>query len=242
MGEAFARGWREEPWRGYGPGPPTVFAAVEAGAGWDEAARALYGGRGSYGNGAAMRAAPIGLAARGDLARAVALARRSARITHAHELGRQAAALQAAAVTLLAVSPPGWGQSAETLIPTVRPAAPDPAFQAQLDQLAGLPADGAAEDVARALGNGVSGVEAVPAAIAAFLRYPGQFGLAVKYAVCLGGDTDTIASMAGALCGAALGAAAIPRAWVQRLEAAGELVRLADRLLELPTAGARHPL
>jgi poly(ADP-ribose) glycohydrolase ARH3 len=240
LGEAFARSWREEPWRGYGPGPPVVFASVEAGARWDEAARALYRGRGSYGNGAAMRVAPIGLVAYGDLTRVVTLARRSAQITHAHELGQQAAALQAAAVALLAVSPVGWGRSADELILALRPAAPDPAFQAQLDRLLALSASSAPEEVAETLGNGISGVEAVPAAIAAFLRHPGQFGPAVEYAVSLGGDTDTIASMTGALCGASLGAAAIPSQWTQRLEAADELVRLADRLLELSAAGGRR--
>lgn len=239
MGEAFARSWREEPWRGYGAGPPAIFAAVEAGARWDEAARALYGGRGSYGNGAAMRVAPVGLVAHGDLARTVALARQTARITHTHELGQQAAALQAAAVGKLAASPVGWGRSADDLILAIRPAAPDPEFQGQLDRLLALDATSASEDVVNALGNGISGVEAVPAAIAAFLRHPERFGPAIQYAVSLGGDTDTIASMTGALCGASLGAAAIPRPWVQRLEAADELVELADRLLELSWAGAR---
>ncbi|MPY93726.1 MAG: hypothetical protein GEV08_11900, partial [Acidimicrobiia bacterium] len=42
-------------------------------------------------------------------------------------------------------------------------------------------------------------------------------------AIRLGGDTDTVASMAGALAGAHLGEDAIPRGWRQRAEAADEL-------------------
>jgi len=52
--------------------------------------------------------------------------------------------------------------------------------------------------------------------------------------VLLGGDTDTIAAMTGALAGAYLGAAAIPAGWLGRLEDEGKgrtyLRSLAGRL------------
>lgn len=48
-----------------------------------------------------------------------------------------------------------------------------------------------------------------------------------------GGDTDTNGAVAGAALGAKLGAAAIPRRWVDRLRDAPQLETLADRLLEL---------
>lgn len=63
-----------------------------------------------------------------------------------------------------------------------------------------------------------------------------DFEAALTLAVSCGGDTDTIASMTGAIVGGRLGAAAIPGRWLDALEK-GEKGRehvesLADRLAE----------
>ncbi|WP_194288500.1 ADP-ribosylglycohydrolase family protein, partial [Ornithinicoccus halotolerans] len=58
LARAHARAWQAEPWRGYGASPPAIFRTVLAGADWEAAAAGLFGGDGSLGNGAAMRAAP----------------------------------------------------------------------------------------------------------------------------------------------------------------------------------------
>lgn len=60
---------------------------------------------------------------------------------------------------------------------------------------------------------------------------------AVTQAVQLGGDTDTIAAMTGALVGALHGVTAIPTPWRSRLEARDRLEALADDLF---TAAARQ--
>jgi ADP-ribosylglycohydrolase len=59
----------------------------------------------------------------------------------------------------------------------------------------------------------------------------------VRAAILMGGDTDTIAAMAGALSGAFLGASAIPEQWRARVEASDRITALADRLCA--AAGAR---
>jgi poly(ADP-ribose) glycohydrolase ARH3 len=59
--------------------------------------------------------------------------------------------------------------------------------------------------------------------------------MAVLYAVSLGGDTDTIASMAGALSGAYLGESAIPLRWREEAEGAHRLREMADGLFDLAT-------
>ncbi|MGD2206059.1 MAG: ADP-ribosylglycohydrolase family protein, partial [Anaerolineae bacterium] len=62
LGDTFRANFVQEPWRGYASGPPTVFALVERqGMTYVEAARSLFGGEGSFGNGATMRIAPLGL-------------------------------------------------------------------------------------------------------------------------------------------------------------------------------------
>jgi len=57
----------------------------------------------------------------------------------------------------------------------------------------------------------------------------------VIYAISLGGDTDTIASMAGAISGAYLGIEAIPQDWKAKLENRGYIETLAERLWQIAT-------
>jgi len=61
MASRFVANHDAEPWRGYGAGPPIVFDAIRRGAPLARAATALFDGQGSYGNGAAIRAAALGL-------------------------------------------------------------------------------------------------------------------------------------------------------------------------------------
>jgi poly(ADP-ribose) glycohydrolase ARH3 len=233
MAFEFARNYRAQPWRGYGAGPPQVFAALEQGVSWDEAAARLFDGQGSFGNGAAMRVAPAGLVAPADFARIEQLARATARLTHAHELAQQGAALQAGAVAWLvtARSRPD-GDDGPNPIDDLRRLAPAPEFQRQLDRVAAMETDAPAAEVAGRIGHGIAAVEAVPAALHAFLRHPFSLRDAVIDAVTLGGDTDTIAAMTGALSGAFLGGQAIPTSWRDRLEAADDLEQVAADLFD----------
>ena len=75
--------------------------------------------------------------------------------------------------------------------------------------------------------------ETVPAAFALATLADGALQQGVEYAANFGRDTDTIASMTGALCGATGGA--IPPAWMTSLgpEALTDAETLAGRLAEL---------
>lgn len=224
MAAKFVAAHAAEPWRGYGAGPPRIFAAITAGAVWDQPARELFGGGGSFGNGGAMRAAPAGCFHAGDPGAAAELSRRAAAITHTHELALQGAALQAASVAWLVGQGPSTG-----LLEAVRRVAPAEEFQRRLAMIGELAKADPRQAVER-LGNGVAAVEAVPAAMWAFLHNPGSFEGSVRGAILMGGDTDTIAAMAGAMAGAALGVGAIPEPWRRRTEAAERIVGLADAL------------
>jgi len=57
-----------------------------------------------------------------------------------------------------------------------------------------------------------------------------EFQRTVIYAVSLGGDTDTIASMAGAVAGACYGVDSIPAEWIKACEATDTIMNLADDL------------
>ena len=61
LGHTFCMNYYEEPWRGYGAGPPLIFQMARSGLSYIEAAKSLFQGAGSYGNGACMRIAPLAL-------------------------------------------------------------------------------------------------------------------------------------------------------------------------------------
>lgn len=228
----FSDNYDREPWRGYGAGPPHVFKLVQRGTPWDQASRTLFGGSGSYGNGAAMRVAPAALFAFPDLDKVAWLARQTAYVTHAHPLGADGAVLQACAVArLMALAedrPPADRLAVH--FEEVRQYLWTDSFREILDTILAIPVDLATANVALLLGNGIEAARSVPTALYAFLRHSESFPDAVRFSICLGGDTDTIASMTGALAGCYLGEEAIPEPWKRDVEGAETLCRLADAL------------
>ncbi len=220
-GEDMARRFAEncEPFRGYGSGAHQVLAALRQGHPWDQAATLVFPD-GSFGNGAAMRVAPVGAFYHHDLSELRRAAGGSASITHAHPLGKEGAALKACAVALAlrtqrsGFDPVGFlGQ----LVSFVRPDADE--FTRRLASTGRLLDAGPTVDhVVAELGNDIRAHGSVPAAIYAFLSHPDSFEHAVVYAVMLGGDTDTIGAMTGAIAGALHGIEAIPVEWYEGLE------------------------
>ncbi len=94
-----------EPHRGYGAGAHQVLQALRDGCPWDRAATIVLP-QGSFGNGAAMRVAPVGLLYHQNSVELRRVAELSASITHAHPLGKEGRALQANAAALAARSDP----------------------------------------------------------------------------------------------------------------------------------------
>jgi len=232
MIRTFVRNWEREPWRGYAPGPPTIFRMVKLGIPWSEAAKRLYGGMGSFGNGAAMRVAPIGLLYHDDEETLRRVAYQSAKLTHAHELGMEGAAVQACAVALAVRSRPG-SLDPRDFLERVANFARKEVYRRKLREAECLLEVDDRRVVARRLGNSVEAFNSVPTAIYCFARNLQSYVEAVLYAVSLGGDMDTIGAMAGAIAGAYHGLEAIPHPWVERLERAGYIQTLARRLFRV---------
>ena len=84
------------------------------------------------------------------------------------------------------------------------------------------------------LGNRIEALHSVPTAIASFALTPESFEETVSNVIFLGGDTDTLAAMAGALSGAYLGVGRLPSRLVALLETSPKgrayLVQLAASL------------
>lgn len=230
----FAVDHAAEPWRGYGAGPPQIFAHYRRGVPWGEAAGRVFSGTGSYGNGGAMRVAPVALFANGDLATGARLATSTAALTHAHPLGAGGAVLQAVAVTLALRLTRDQPVDTRRFCTDAAAWLSSDLYRDKLKRVQRLLDLGAAgpEVVAAELGRASTAPDSVPTALFCFLRHPTSFAGAVTFAVRLGGDTDTIAAMTGALSGAFLGEEAIPVEWLERAEQTVRLRRLADRLWE----------
>lgn len=239
MTERFMDNYSKEPWRGYGPGPPRVFGLIKGGMAWDEAAGHIYRG-GSFGNGAAMRIAPVGLLFWNDHARLKEVAHLSSLITHSYVLGMEGATLQAMAIALAIAEDPGELLNMESFISHLLDFATEDAYRtkiASFDILLGHPDD--RQRVVNQLGHGIEAFNSVPTAIFSFLAHPQDFTSTVTYAVSLGGDTDTIASMAGAISGAYLGIDGLPSRWLGQLEKRDYISNLADKLWQ--TALLKYP-
>ena len=236
MAAAFARNFADEPWRGYGAGPPQVFHLLRQGVPWNQAGCALFNGNGSFGNGAAMRVAPASVLAFRNMEQVMSLARQTAVITHAHQLGIEGAVLQACALSLALQREAGDPINHGAFLDTLQAYVDTAAYREKLEQtrrLLVLGEHAGREEVVEQLGNGIEALNSVPTAIYSFLRWSRSFRDVVTYAISLGGDTDTIGSMAGALAGAYQGMQDIPKTWRDRVEGTERLQELADPLMLL---------
>ncbi len=237
MAGRFVDNYVKEPWRGYGPGPPQVFRMMASGQAWDKAAEHIYPG-GSFGNGAAMRVAPVGLFCWNNHARLREGVRTSSIITHSHPLGIEGATLQAMAVALAVAQDPDEPFDAQSFISHLLDVATEDVYRAKIAKFASLlERSDDRQNVVDQLGHGIEAFNSVPTAIFCFLSHARDFASTVTYAVSLGGDTDTIASMAGAISGACLGVNAIPVDWQERLENRDYISQLADGLWQVAVAG-----
>lgn len=112
-----------------------------------------------------------------------------------------------------------------------------PTYQSKLLQIKEFikqPHPPSADEIMQTIGNGIKACEAVPCAIYAFLHcHKLSFKYLIPYTISLGGDTDTIASMAGAIGGAYWGESCIPMEWVNSVEGSNQAIKLADGLFEL---------
>jgi ADP-ribosylglycohydrolase len=173
-------------------------------------------GRGGDTNGAAMRIAPVGIATR-DRSLLLARVAQVSRLTHDTEVAIAGASAVAGAVSagLDGADPLAAGlECAGVLAGRI-----EAALALGLDEL----------------GTSVATEESVPAAFAVAAAYTADPWAACLAAANLGGDTDTIAAMTGAIVGATCGLERFPAEAVERVRTVNDLhlEALVAQLLEL---------
>ena len=228
-------------------GPSTKAALERVRAGADPLS---VGGAGTT-NGAAMRVTPIGVAVSTADPEAFAEAVwSSCRVTHATRQGFQSAALVAAAVSLgidAARSPSLDLRSllwkAVTYVDSLPERGawtPDPdvvAATRRAMQLAVNPASSSLECLVEQVGTSVASAHAIPMAFALLTRDPSP--RALLDAANIGGDTDTIGAIAGAILGAAAGVGVFDGRALAQVEEVSRLglATVAEQLLALRAPG-----
>ncbi len=177
--------------------------------------------------GSAMRAAPIGLLYRCDLSLAGRYADLQSIPTHCGPAARAGAIAVAVGVALCL-----QGFPKDTVLRTASSLAgkADKSFADRLLWIGTL-LDQEPPLALAAIGNSPEVSETVPAAFYCYMKFEPEEALIA--AASSGGDTDSIASIAGSLFGAALGTGWIPERWLSRLEDRERIERVTIELSNL---------
>jgi ADP-ribosylglycohydrolase len=190
----------------------------------------------SKGCGGVMRVAPVGLAFPAEVAFRYGVD--AAAITHGHATGYLAAGYLAELIARIAGGEDLMNAAAETC--NALGAWPDHAETLHAVQCAleATTRTQEPDETIAALGDGWVAEEALAIGLYCAIRFAGDFRRACLAAVNHSGDSDSTGSICGAILGAALGADAIPAAWLERLERRTLLQRLARQMHEAFVGGA----
>lgn len=214
LAQAFARRFKEDPSRGYAGGAIRLLKSIASGGNWRELAPRLYG-TGSYGNGSAMRAAPIGGYFFNDPKEAAREARYSAVVTHAHIEGIAGAVAVAVAAAIAANdSPPKGNDFLHKIVPYVPP---DTITRQQIILSSQIRSDDLDSAILQ-LGTGheVSCQDTVPFCLWCAAHHLDDFEQALWTTARGLGDIDTTCAIVGGI--VALAAEEIPDSWLKRRE------------------------
>lgn len=226
LARRFGENFQSEPTRGYGPAMHRLLPDLARGADCQSAPRKLFGGQGSYGNGAAMRVAPIGAFFADKLELVVQNARASAEVTHAHPEGIAGAVAVAVAAAM------AWQRhhtqstiKGAAFLQSVLEHVPPGVVRDELTVARDLPPhhETTVEEVVEVLGNGaeVMAQDTVPFAIWCASQHLDSYEQALWLTVSGLGDRDTTCAMVGGIV-AMSAPGTIPDLWQESREALPE--------------------
>ncbi|ESO94966.1 hypothetical protein LOTGIDRAFT_117396 [Lottia gigantea] len=262
MAKRFSEEYMREPRRGYGGNVITVFKLLQDPQLEDvfEPARRQFDGQGSFGNGGAMRIVPAPLFSYNkDIEFLQNLTRQITEITHSHYQAIQGTILESLAIYIalhtdntIPLDTDHYLQQLKKHMNTLEEEGlaqesekNDKPYCYKLDKMKEYleQEEVSIDELNEVLGNDVSALGSVPAAIYSFLRSSkpftdeledrNGFEKTIIYAISMKGDTDTIASMAGAIAGAYYGIKSIPDSWQHSCEGAIDASKYADKLIDI---------
>ncbi|HET8846876.1 MAG TPA: ADP-ribosylglycohydrolase family protein [Ktedonobacteraceae bacterium] len=219
LAKSFAE--RYDPSRGYGASMHRLLRSLRAGDPWQEAAASQFAGQGSFGNGAAMRVAPIGAYFAEAMDDVVHEASQSARITHTHP----EAIAGSIAIAVAAAWAWRFGSAHErpdraTFLDGILPYIPTSEVRRKVRWARDLSAAASVEAVVRLLGNGIglSAQDTVPFVLWCAGECLDNYEQALWLTASGFGDVDTTCAMVGGIVSLFCGVENIPPAWRQARE------------------------
>ncbi len=215
---ARALSWRyaANPNRVYGAAMHDLLPLLASGDYENEAAK-LFDGTGSWGNGAAMRAAPIGAFFADNVEQIAPNAALSARVTHAHAEAIVGAVAVALAAGFAARGDEDWlGEVVARLLESEV----KKRCQIALEML-----DASSIEVAAKVGSGegIAAHDTVPFCLWCAQRHQDSYAEALWHTVAGLGDRDTTCAIVGGIVGARVGTDGIPSEWREKRESLGAM-------------------
>ncbi|WP_219420264.1 ADP-ribosylglycohydrolase family protein [Pseudonocardia nigra] len=230
--EALAEDWRCEPWRAHGCDAARIYERVLFGEDWADATTSVLGDHASSTSDNAVRVAPIAVV-EPDLMRLTGHAQAAGRVTHGDRPGLGWAVVHAAAVALALHAPLRAPLSVPSFLDGLGAFLEPGEFAEELEEVRKFAGWVTPHLAAGHLGTVRPDLSQVAMSLLAFLRHPNSFVDAVEFAVRMGGATNVVAAMTGAVAGARHGASRIPLGWLARLENGPRLHLLADQLVRV---------
>ncbi|MEW6730371.1 MAG: ADP-ribosylglycohydrolase family protein [Acidobacteriota bacterium] len=207
--------------RGYGPSMHGLLDKLRSGEGWKVAAKNLFAGQGSYGNGAAMRVAPIGAYFADDLDSAVKHAHYSAEITHTHPeaiAGAIAVAVASAwACRLRNDDPlPTLAEFLDLILPLI----PKSEVSSKIRKARDMGENASVQFAISVLGNSssISAQDTVPFALWCAAQHLRNYEEALWLTVSGEGDRDTTCAIVGGIVVNSASSNSIPQEWLDSRE------------------------
>jgi len=217
---SFARHY--DPERGYGAGMHGLLSKIRNRIdSWEKESRALFGGEGSFGNGSAMRVAPVGAYFADDLDKIVEQATLSSITTHCHkEAIAGAVAVAVAAGLACQCKQRRLSAGSAELLEEIALRTPSGYVRRGIQKAKDLPVDCSVEQAAAALGNGsaVTAPDTVPFALWAATRHLNSYEDALWTTVSAFGDSDTNCAIVGGIVVLYAGRESIPAKWIESRE------------------------
>ena len=205
--------------RGYGPSIHRFVPRILAGQHWREAASSAFGGTGSFGNGGAMRVAPVGAYFADDIDAVVENARLSAEVTHSHAEGISGAIAVAVAAAY------AWQLRSEKVyrhafISLILPHVPLGEVHDGLRKARSVKENTSVQEVKSILGNGdrVTAQDTVPFVLWCVGEKLANYEDAIWLTASGGGDVDTTCAMVGGIVSMYTGIQGIPADWIAHRE------------------------
>ena len=217
LARRFASRFDAQPWRGYGSGAIRLLGAIRDGADWRTASTALFGG-GSFGNGSAMRIAPLaGYFAEDGYEKVAEQAALSAAVTHAHPEGIAGGIAAAVAGAYAWVNRDRRAEESvkRGMLETVLAHVPTGDVRKGIEHASAIVFELSIEAASRLLGNGSRIIcqDTVPFCLWVAARHLDDYQSAIVNAIRAGGDIDTNAAIVGGIVALATGVDAIPPDW-----------------------------